>query len=117
MSKLGKKLIAAVTQKDIVSTEFPRATRLTRELEETKRDIKWLEKELAANPGHETNMYLTNPVHGGKVCCHKCSGFIIEGDEIGYHCYQNAREFPAAHFHKSCYNEYEHYYGLDKPID
>lgn len=39
MSKLGKKLIAAVTQKDIVSTEFPRATRLTRELEETKRDM------------------------------------------------------------------------------
>jgi len=79
------------------------------DVEDMKRDI-----ELAKRV---QKTLLTNPIHGGKVCCHKCNDFIEVGDEIGYHCYQNAREFPAAHFHKDCYNQYEHYYGLDKPID
>lgn len=61
--------------------------------------------------------YITNPVHGGKVTCHKCNGFIPEGDDVGYWSFQHRDEYPAAHFHKNCYNEYEHYYGLDKPLD
>jgi hypothetical protein len=61
--------------------------------------------------------YLTNPAHGGKVTCYKCNGFIIEGEEIGYWDHQHKDEFPNAHFHKKCFNGYEHYYGLDKPID
>lgn len=79
-----------------------------KDIVEMKRDIELMKK---------VNNLLTNPTYGGKVTCHKCNGFIAVGDEVGYHCYQNAREFPAAHFHKDCYNQYEHYYGLDKPID
>lgn len=60
---------------------------------------------------------LTDPTHGGKVTCHKCNGFIPEEDAVGYHDYQNAREFPRYHFHNNCYNQYEHYYGIDRPID
>lgn len=56
--------------------------------------------------------FLTNPVHGGKVTCYKCGGFIPEGNEIGLdHLY------PEIWFHQDCFNPYEHYYGLDKPID
>ena len=61
--------------------------------------------------------YVTDPSHGGKVTCHKCGGFIAEGNEIGYLDHQHRNEFPAVHFHKHCYNQYDHYYGLDKPID
>lgn len=61
--------------------------------------------------------YITEPTHGGKITCHKCQGFIYEGDQVGYHDYQHAREFPRYHFHRRCYNQYEHYYGIDKPID
>lgn len=53
--------------------------------------------------------FITNPVHGGKVTCYKCSGFIRGGDEYWYS--------PGVFFHKDCFNHYEHYYGLDKPID
>lgn len=99
------------TAKDIMSTEFPRA-----------KANGWLEKELKDNPDHPTNMYLTkkyviNPTHGGKVTCHKCGGFVTEDDAIGYFSFQHRDEFPHVHFHKECFNEYEHYYGLDKPID
>lgn len=61
--------------------------------------------------------YITNPHHGGKVTCHKCNGFIEEGDDVPYWDHQHVTEYPRAHFHKRCYNGYEHYYGLDKPID
>lgn len=57
--------------------------------------------------------YVTNPVHGGKVTCHKCNGFITHKDlwqdDHGY--------FPDAYFHEACFNVYDHYYGLDRPID
>ncbi len=52
--------------------------------------------------------YITDPSHGGKVTCHRCNGFIKEGDE---------KIFDQTYFHKECFNQYEHYYGLDKPID
>ena len=61
--------------------------------------------------------YITDPTHGGKITCYKCMGFILEGDEVGYWDHQHKTEFPRYHFHKDCYNQYEHYYGLDKPID
>ncbi len=60
---------------------------------------------------------ITNPAHGGKVTCHKCGQFILEGDGEGYLDHQHKDEFPKVWFHKACYNRYEHYYGLDKPID
>lgn len=60
--------------------------------------------------------YVTNPAHGGKVTCHKCNGFILRKDihyyEDNYH-FHNDFEY----FHKNCFNPYEHYYGLDKPMD
>lgn len=60
--------------------------------------------------------YITNPQHGGKVTCHKCNGFILEGDEKVY--WENGDpDTIVAWFHKDCWNPYEHYYGLDKPID
>lgn len=61
--------------------------------------------------------YVTNPMHGGKVTCHKCNRFIYEGDDVPYLDHQHRDEFAKAHFHRRCYNQYEHYYGLDKPID
>lgn len=61
--------------------------------------------------------FITDPVHGGKVTCHKCNTFICEGDGVGYLDHQNKDEFPNAWFHKKCFNIYEHYDGLDKPID
>lgn len=62
-------------------------------------------------------MYLTDPTHGGKVTCHKCRGFIVDGEGTGYLDHQHRNEFPRVWFHAVCYNPYEHYYGLDKPID
>lgn len=61
------------------------------------------------------DMHVTNPAHGGKVTCHTCGGFIEEGDEILYR--YPLRSGPDTYFHQKCYNTYEHYYGLDKPID
>lgn len=52
---------------------------------------------------------------GGKVYCHKCGSFI---DESSDHLYMT--EPPSeyrTYFHEACFNGYEHYYGLDKPID
>lgn len=62
-------------------------------------------------------MYITNPAHGGKVTCHKCNSFIAEDDGLGYRNHQHRDEFPNTWFHKKCFNRYEHYYGLDKPVD
>lgn len=62
-------------------------------------------------------VYVTDPAHGGKVTCHKCNGFIAEDDDLGYMDHQHTNEFPLIHFHKKCYNGYEHYYGLDRGID
>lgn len=41
--------------------------------------------------------------------CHKCKELIVE-DQRFVIVYGVA-------FHHYCYNGYEHYYGLDKPID
>jgi hypothetical protein len=52
---------------------------------------------------------VTDPQHGGKVNCHKCNKWIyMDQDHIQYDW---------AWFHEECFNPYEHYYGLDKPID
>lgn len=58
-------------------------------------------------------MYITNPAHGGKVTCHKCGGFIEEDEAVAY---RNVDK-PIVLFHKECFNVYEHYYGLNRPID
>lgn len=65
----------------------------------------------------ELSHHVTDPAHGGKVTCHKCNGFIIAAEHEGYSDHQHKDEFPKYHFHKNCYNPYEHYYGIDKPID
>jgi hypothetical protein len=55
---------------------------------------------------------VTNPAHGGKIDCHKCGRWIYDNEK----CLEydgNSGTF----FHVECYNRYEHYYGLDKPID
>lgn len=59
--------------------------------------------------------YVTNPIHGGKETCHKCNGFI---KHIDLRAYSNKDRYPPdIYFHKECFNPYEHYYGLDRPID
>lgn len=68
-----------------------------------------------ANPPNG-NFYVTDPSHGGKVTCHKCAGFILEKDYEPYWEYPDKTKV-LAHFHKDCYNGYEHYYGLDRGID
>jgi hypothetical protein len=62
-------------------------------------------------------MFVTNPHHGGKVTCHKCGGFIEAQDYVPFWDNQRRDEFPRAGFHEECFNQYDHYYGLDKPID
>jgi len=62
-------------------------------------------------------MQVNNPSHGGKVTCYKCNGFNQQKDLVPYWDHQHKTEFPKEHFHKECYNPYQHYYGLDKPID
>lgn len=61
--------------------------------------------------------YVTNPNHGGKVTCHKCNGFIEAQEYVPYWDHQHRDEFPKIGFHERCFNRYEHYYGLDKPLD
>lgn len=61
--------------------------------------------------------FVTNPAHGGKVTCHKCCGYIKENEHEGCWYHQHRDEFPAYCFHKQCFNPYEHYYGIDRPID
>lgn len=61
--------------------------------------------------------FITNPAHGGKIVCHKCVGFIKEDEAVPYRDHQHRNDFPNTWFHHRCYNPYEHYYGLDKPID
>jgi len=61
--------------------------------------------------------HVTDPSHGGKVTCHKCGSFIQRKDWVPYRDRQHKTEFANYHFHRACYNDYEHYYGIDKPID
>jgi hypothetical protein len=42
--------------------------------------------------------------------CHTCSGFFHPALDVSI-------EVHGVSFHEGCYNRYEHYYGLDKPID
>jgi hypothetical protein len=57
-------------------------------------------------------MYATDVVHGGKITCHKCGEFLKELDEKPWFEYDNG-----VYFHTECFSKYDHYYGLDKPID
>lgn len=53
--------------------------------------------------------HVTNPAHGGKVTCYKCGDWIYENEDHVI--------FEEVYFHEKCFNRYEHYYGLDKPLD
>lgn len=128
-----------VTSAVINSTEFPRDKRLAEieanlaegyvggmtEYWQRQKDFLLSEKrqeiaDVLDGPEQECyplDAYVTDPSHGGKVICHKCGCFIQEKDHIGYRDHQHNNEFPKEHFHKDCYNPYEHYYGLDRPID
>lgn len=57
--------------------------------------------------------YVTNPIHGGKVTCEKCGGFIEEGNSEWIHDEWKVKRY----FHRTCFNRYEHYYGFNRPID
>jgi len=46
--------------------------------------------------------------------CHKCGGIILPED---LSVYKDFNRHLYANFHKKCFNGYEHYYGLDQPID
>ena len=59
--------------------------------------------------------YVTNPAHGGKVTCEKCSSFIDE-NSVYWTVKTSILEY-TVYIHDKCYNAYEHYYGLNKPID
>ncbi len=67
----------------------------------------------------ENPSYITNPNHGGKVTCHKCQAFIEQGNCVDYNRFNDKGQVVEvlAYFHTQCYNRYEHYYGLDKPLD
>jgi len=52
----------------------------------------------------------TDPTHGGKIDCHKCGNWIYEDQE-------HVEFDKGVFFHEDCFNRYEHYYGLNKPID
>lgn len=57
--------------------------------------------------------WATDIVHGGKITCHKCNSFLErELAEDPWFEYESG-----IYFHTKCFNRYEHYYGLDKPLD
>lgn len=56
---------------------------------------------------------VTDPVHGGKITCHKCGAFIKSNEDW----FEFVPGHTGVYFHVSCFNRYEHYYGLDRPID
>jgi hypothetical protein len=68
------------------------------------------------DPLNTREFYVTNPVHGGKETCHKCNGFIKRGEHLIFTNCGGDQEFDV-NFHRDCFNPYEHYYGLDRPID
>lgn len=53
----------------------------------------------------------------GPHTCHKCKLLIEDGDGKEFINYPNDEPFLATWFHDKCFNRYEHYYGLDKPVD
>lgn len=57
--------------------------------------------------------HVTDPAHGGKITCHTCGAFIKEGEDW----FEYVPDHPGVYFHVDHYNRYDHYYGLDKPID
>jgi hypothetical protein len=77
-------------------------------MNETERDLQEL----------RLSAYVSDPSHGGKVTCHKCNGFIQEKDLFTFGPPAEL-DFGSTswYFHKDCFNPYEHYYGLDRPID
>lgn len=49
--------------------------------------------------------------------CHKCKDVIKEGEGKPYINHPNDDSFEPTWFHHKCFNRYEHYYGLDRPLD
>lgn len=48
----------------------------------------------------------------GEITCHKCKEKIDDGDLVVIYV-----DKIIAIFHRYCFSRYQHYYGLDKPID
>lgn len=57
------------------------------------------------------DVYITDPIHGGKIVCHECSDFFRQTKDVP------VKYSEGVYFHEGCFNRYKHYYGLDKPID
>jgi hypothetical protein len=49
--------------------------------------------------------------------CHKCGKPVSDITGREYVNHPHDVSFPPTWFHDECFNRYEHYYGLDKPID
>lgn len=49
--------------------------------------------------------------------CHKCEKPIEDGEGKEFTNHPNDVSFPPTWFHNRCFNRYQHYYGLDKPLD
>ena len=63
--------------------------------------------DLTRRPIPDSAYFITDPHHGGKISCYKCSGFFKAGVDVEI-------KIHGVSFHEGCYNSY---YGLDKPID
>lgn len=54
--------------------------------------------------------------------CHKCGkgtelGVLLPFESLVHANDKPMKEYPDVWFHVDCFNRYEHYYGLDKPLD
>lgn len=61
----------------------------------------------------EQKMYLTNPVHGGKVTCRVCGGFIDQEQKF----IKRGNTYEHLDSQGPECNRYANYYGPGKPID
>lgn len=75
-----------------------------------------MEKQFTAIKGETSceGFFVTDPAHGGKVTCRRCSSFIDGGHP--YFSY-NTGTGEKLFWCEPCFNRYEPYYDLDKPID
>jgi len=60
--------------------------------------------------------------NGEFIKCHKCDLYLTVGhgrkfEDLVHPNDKPMKEYPDVWFHIACFNRYEHYYGLDKPID
>lgn len=83
-------------------------------LQTTKDLLVLWQKERERERMRDENDLHADPITEETGLCHKCLKPIIEAERLIFHP-EDALD--GAQFHKSCFNPYEHYYGLDRPID